>query len=37
MEIQDSYYQIFAPEPQELEFTKTFVYNEDLVTREYFT
>ena len=37
MEIQDSYYQIFRPAKQELQFTKTFVYNEDSVTREYMT
>ena len=37
MEIQDSYFQIFKPEKQELEFTKTLVYNEDTVTREYLT
>ena len=35
MEIQDSYWQIFRPDPQELEYTKTFVYNEDTMTREY--
>lgn len=37
MEIQDSYYQIFRPDKQELEFTRTFVYNEDTVTREFMT
>ena len=37
MEIQDSYYQIFRPDKQELEFTRTFVYNEDTVTREFIT
>ena len=37
MEIQDSYYQIFRPDKQELEYTQTFVYNEDSVTREFMT
>ena len=35
MEIQDSFFQILRPEKQELEFTKTFVYSEDTVSREY--
>ena len=29
LEIQDSYYQILNPDPQELEYTKTSVSNED--------
>ena len=37
IEIQDSYYQIFRPDKQELEYTQTFVYNEDSVTREFMT
>ena len=35
MEIQDSYYQIFNPAPQEIEFTKTKVTNEDYLSRNY--
>ena len=37
LEIQDSYFQIFKPAPQELEYTQTKVYNEDNVSREYIT
>ena len=35
MDIQDSYWQIFQPAKQSLSWTKTYVYNEDVVEREY--
>ena len=35
MEIQDSYYQVFRPTPQEIEYTKTSVYNDDIYSRQY--
>lgn len=35
IEIQDSYYQIFLPDPEILTYPETRVQHEDVVTREY--